>query len=167
MQDGTPSFRERYKNALQRSLCMLLITCTLYLVTLIAAQFTESLATLYLVSLLGVNTLVIQFTYLYGINPQIIKMQLIKLSNLIGVRPSDILDSDQTRTATQTAFDAVTGMPTNVVVPSKLSEQLRSRDVNDILSQLKKSGQQVNSEKLKETGMVTYDQPRSQHVNIN
>ncbi|CAD8086572.1 unnamed protein product [Paramecium sonneborni] len=151
--DFTLKFRENFQKTLKKALFIQLICYTPFLLIVIAAQFTQSLNIYYNILLALINTQILQYNYLFGLNPYIQKIQVLKMSKLLGIAASDIEESDQYSYAqTQTQTFTETQLTNNVRIsgtPSKVAEMAISRDSANIKSETQKQPKVFGSEKQK------------------
>ncbi|CAD8174908.1 unnamed protein product [Paramecium octaurelia] len=154
-QDLTIQFRKNFIKTLKVALFTQLICYTPFLLIVIAAQFTNSLNLYYNIFLALINTQILQYNYLFGLNPYIQKIQVLKMSKLLGIAASDIEESEQYSYAhTQTQTFTETQLTNNVRIsatPSKVAEMAISRDSCNIKSQTQKQPKILGSEKQKLT----------------
>ncbi|CAD8070981.1 unnamed protein product [Paramecium primaurelia] len=152
-QDFTIQFRQNFIKTLKVALFTQLICYTPFLLIVIAAQFTNSLNVYYNILLALINTQILQYNYLFGLNPYIQKIQVYKMSKLLGIAASDIEESEQYSYAhTQTQTFTETQLTNNIRIsgtPSKVAEMAISRDSSNIKSETQKQPKVFGSEKQK------------------
>ncbi|KAM3145474.1 hypothetical protein pb186bvf_002518 [Paramecium bursaria] len=115
---GSVEFRNNYIYTLITSLSLQFITYITFSIIIVMAQFIE-MDLAYRISLLLLNTQVLQFMYQYGLNPIIMRVAVLQLSRLIPI--GSIQDTDA-------SFSKYDISIISQEVPSKIPESPSSQD---------------------------------------